>query len=157
MPQSNYAGRVRAIDTGAPLIQPVKWKANTVAVIGTMIVTVAGFGVVPAAANANTGKMAGNVKEATQGLNGTPGDNTGGADGDVTGTAEDGVYDYANHPVHSCSQADVGKTVYASDGITISNDATDGPPAGKLLEFNSTTAMPGRPCRVRLAVGPQAT
>jgi hypothetical protein len=48
-----------------------------------------------------------------------------------------------------CSQAHVGLTVYASDEFTISSNSADGPPAGKLIAFDSADIQ-GRPCRVAL-------
>ena len=110
---------------------------------GKMLVTVAGYGRVPAAANAATGEMAGIVV--------VPADNTLGAQGDLSAITEDGEYDFANSGTHPCSQADVGNTVYAASGDVISNDATDGPAAGTLVAYDPPDAtVANRPCRVRL-------
>lgn len=108
---------------------------------GKMIVTVSGYGKVPAAANAATGKMAGVVVES--------GDNTSGAQGALACMCRPGVYRFANSAGNPCSQATVGAKVYAADGDTISTASGDGPPAGTLVYYDSTDAQ-GRPCEVAL-------
>ena len=120
---------------------PIKLDANVVAPLGYMIVTVAGYGQIPAAANQATGHMAGIVQ--------TPGDNTGGSAGDVTVVANPDTAAFANDGTNPCSQADVGELVYASSGTTISRNSADGPPAGKLIAYN-TADVQGRPCVVAL-------
>jgi len=112
--------------------------------MGYLVVTVSGYGTVPAAANAASGKLAGVCLDQA--------DNTGGSNGAITVTCEDGTYDFLNDGTHPCAQADVGATVYASAKDTISNTSTDGPPVGKLVEFLATPDSPNRPCRVRLDV-----
>lgn len=121
----------------------VKLDASVNGQLGHMIVTVSGYGKVPAAANAATGKMAGVIVE--------PNDNSAGLQGALSVVAQDGEYDFANDGTHACTQAYVGLTVYASDGNTISYDSSDGPVAGTLVAFNpSDLSVAGRPCRVRL-------
>lgn len=137
--------RTRVYDNGVLLRQNVAMKANHVVGIGNLIVTVAGYSAFPAAANAATGLCAGVSLDAA--------DNTGGADGALSITCENGTYDFKNDGTHACSQADVGKVVYASATDTISNTSTDGPPVGKLIEFAPANQGPSRPCRVRLDVG----
>ena len=119
----------------------VKLDANVNGELGKMIVTVNGYGRIPAAADAATGKMRGTIADAA--------DNTGGAQGAKTVTAVPGVRRFKNDATHPCSAADVGKLVYASDGDTISVNSADGPPAGTLLEFNAADPM-GRPNKVAL-------
>lgn len=125
----------------APGIVPVKLDADVVADIGLMLVEVAGYGQIPAAANYNTGHMAGIVV--------TPADNTGGSAGDVTAVCSPDTAAFANDGTHPCSQANVGTTVYASSATTISATSTDGPPAGKLIAYNPADVQ-GRPCVVAL-------
>lgn len=125
----------------APGTVPVKLAANVVADIGNMLVVVAGYGEIPAAANFNTGHMAGIVT--------TPADNTGGAAGDVTAVCNPDTAAFANSGTSPCSQADVGHIVYAASATVISTLNTDGPPAGKLISFNSADVQ-GRPCVVAL-------
>jgi len=121
----------------------VKLDASVNGQLGHMLVTVSGYGKVPAAANAATGKMAGVIVE--------PNDNSAGAQGALSVVCQDGEYDFANDGTHACTQAHVGLTVYASDGNTISNDSGDGPVAGTLVAFNPTDiSVAGRTCRVRL-------
>lgn len=115
--------------------------ANVNGELGKMIVTVAGYGAVPAAANAATGKMAGIIEDAA--------DNTGGAQGALSVTARPGVFSFANDATHPCTIAHVGFAVYASDGSTISNNSADGPPAGTLIEYDASDPQ-GRPCKVAL-------
>lgn len=135
--------RVKANDPGVPQRRLVLLDAAVNGESGKMLVTVAGYGRVPAAANAATGRMAGIVV--------VPADNTLGAQGAEEAVTEDGEYDFANSGTHPCTQADVGGVVYAADGDTISNDATDGPVAGTLVAFNPPDpTVTGRPCRVRL-------
>lgn len=111
--------------------------------LGKMISTVSGYGKVPAAADAATGKMAGVITEAA--------DNSGGGDGALSVIADGGEYDFKNSTTHACTAAHVGLTVYAEDGDTISSDSGDGPVAGTLVAFNpSDITVAGRPCRVRL-------
>lgn len=109
--------------------------------LGKMLVSVSGYGQVPAAANAATGLMRGVVTDA--------GDNTAGAQGAQVAIARPGVYRFKNDGTHPCAQVDVGAKVYASDGETISKNSGDGPLAGTLLEFNAADGM-GRPCKVVL-------
>lgn len=125
----------------APGTVPVKLAANVVADMGNMIVVVAGYGEIPAAANQATGNMAGLVIQ--------PADNTGGAAGDVTAVCVPDTAAFANDGTHPCTQADVGNIVFASSATTISRDSADGPPAGKLLAYN-TSDIQGRPCLVAL-------
>lgn len=125
----------------APGRRPVKLAANVVAEIGFMIVQVAGYGAIPAAANAATGHMAGIVVD--------PADNTGGAAGDVSCVVDVFTANFANDGTHPCTQADVGNIVYAASATVISRNSADGPPAGKLIAFNSSDIQ-GRPCEVAL-------
>ena len=125
----------------APGTVAVKLAANVVADLGNMIVLVAGYGAIPAAANALTGNMAGLVIQ--------PADNTGGAAGDVTAVCVPDTAAFANDSTNPCTQADVGNIVFASSATTISRDSADGPPAGKLLAYN-TSDIQGRPCLVAL-------
>ena len=125
----------------APGTVAVKLAANVVADMGNMIVLVAGYGAIPAAANALTGNMAGLVIQ--------PADNTGGAAGDVTAVCVPDTAAFANDGGNPCTQADVGNIVYASSATTISRNAGDGPPAGKLLAYN-TSDIQGLPCLVAL-------
>lgn len=119
----------------------VKLDAAVNGELGKMIVSVAGYGQVPAAANKDTGTMRGVITEGA--------DNSAGAQGALKVTARPGVYRFKNSGANPCTQAHVGSIVYASDGETISNAAADGPPAGTLLEFDSADSM-GRPCKVGL-------
>ena len=119
----------------------VKLDANVVADIGNMLVVVAGYGQLPAAANYNTGHMAGIVN--------TPADNTGGSAGDVSAVCNPDTAAFANSGSNPCSQADVGHIVYAASATVISRLNTDGPPAGKLIAYN-TADVQGRPCVVAL-------
>lgn len=125
----------------SPGTVPVKLAADVVADIGNMLVVVAGYGQIPAAANAATGHMAGIVV--------TPADNTDGAAGDVTAVCDPDTAAFANDGTHPCSQADVGHIVYASSATVISNNSGDGPPAGKLIAYNTADTQ-GRPCVVAL-------
>lgn len=125
----------------SPGTVPVKLDANVVAEQGFMLVNVAGYGQIPAAANAGTGHMAGIVT--------TPADNTGGIAGDVTAVCNPDTAAFANDGTHPCAQSDVGKLVYASSATTISINSADGPPAGKLIAYN-TADVQGRPCVVAL-------
>ena len=125
----------------APGLRLVKLDATVAVGIGNMICEVAGYGQIPAAANAATGHMAG--------ITLSSGDNTLGAAGAVSVDVEPRTTNFANDGTHPCTQAHVGLTVYASDAFTISNNSADGPPAGKLIEFNSADIQ-GRPCRVAL-------
>ena len=122
----------------APGLRLVKLDATVAVGIGNMICEVAGYGQIPAAANAATGHMAG--------ITLSSGDNTLGAAGAVSVDVEPRTANFANDGTHPCTQAHVGLTVYASDAFTISNNSADGPPAGKLIEFNSSDIQ-GRPCR----------
>ena len=115
--------------------------ANVNGELGNMIVQVAGYAQVPAAANAVTGHMAGIVIE--------PADNTGGAQGALSVTVDSFTAAFANSGVNPCAQIHVGLTVYASNGVTISSNSADGPPAGKLIGFNPSDVQ-GRPCLVAL-------
>lgn len=125
----------------APGLRLVKLDATVAVGIGNMICEVAGYGQIPAAANAATGHMAG--------ITLSSGDNTLGAAGAVSVDVEPRTANFANDGGNPCTQAHVGLTVYASDAFTISNNSADGPPAGKLIEFNSADIQ-GRPCRVAL-------
>lgn len=125
----------------APGTVAVKLAADVVADLGNMIVLVAGYGEIPAAANHATGNMAGLVIQ--------PADNTGGSVGDVTAVCVPDTAAFANDGTHPCTQADVGNIVYASSATTISRDSADGPPAGKLIGYN-TSDIQGRPCLVAL-------
>ena len=125
----------------APGLRLVKLDATVAVGIGHMICEVAGYGQIPAAANAATGHMAG--------ITLSSGDNTLGAAGAVSVDVEPRTANFANDGTHPCTQVHVGLTVYASDAFTISNNSADGPPAGKLIEFNSADIQ-GRPCRVAL-------
>lgn len=128
-------------DNTAPGRIPVKLDAAVNAEMGVMIVTVSGYGKIPAAANAATGRMAGIVVE--------PYDNTNGAQGAGSCVVDTYTAYFANDGTHPCSQADVGALVYASNGTTISNNSSDGPKAGKLIRYDSSNAQ-GRPCLVAL-------
>lgn len=125
----------------APGLRLVKLDATVAVGIGNMIVEVAGYGHIPGAANAATGHMAG--------ITLSSGDNTLGAAGAVSVDVEPCTANFANSVANPCTQAHVGKTVYASDAFTISFNSADGPAAGKLIEFN-TSDIQGRPCRVAL-------
>jgi hypothetical protein len=124
-----------------PGLVTVKLDAAVNAQIGNMLVQVAGYAQVPAAANAATGHMCGVV------IN--PYDNTSGAQGDGSCQVQPVTAYFANDSTHPCAQADVGALVYASDGVTISKNSGDGPKAGKLIGFDSSNAQ-GRPCLVAL-------
>jgi hypothetical protein len=125
----------------APGRVSVKLDAAVNAELGFMLVTVAGYGRIPAAANAATGKMAGLVVQ--------PADNSAGIQGALSVIVDVFTADFAADGTHPPTQADVGKLVYASSATTISNNTADGPPAGKLIAF--VTGDPqGRPCRVAL-------
>lgn len=138
------AGRTRTQETGVMRRQNVQLGAAVVVDIGYAVVTVAGFGHLPAMANAATGKIAGMAMSQA--------DNTLGADGALSVVCEDGTYDFKNDGTHPCSQADVGNVVYLSDFQTISNNSADGPPAGRLVDFAPANQFPSHPCRVRLDV-----
>ncbi len=138
-PERNYA------QNPSPGRVEVKLAANAIAYVGTMLVTVSGYGVQPAAANAGTGKMMGIVENGA--------DNTGGAAGDVSAFCRSGVFRFVNDGTNPCTQATVGLTVYASDGITISTNSADGPPAGKLIGYYPNDPQ-GRPCEVALQCNP---
>ena len=125
----------------APGRVSVKLDAAVNGELGFMLVTVAGYGRIPAAANAATGKMAGLVVE--------PADNSAGIQGALSVIVDVFTADFAADGTHPPTQADVGKLVYASSATTISNDAADGPPAGKLISFVVGDPQ-GRPCRVAL-------
>lgn len=131
--------------------QPSKPKVNNVLLdaavscgIGYMICVVSGYGQIPAAGNAATGKMAG--------ISLTGIDGTGAAQGANAISCEDGVRDFKNSAGNPCSQANVGSTVYAEDYQTIGTNSAAGPPAGELVEFAPANQLSGRPCRVRLNV-----
>lgn len=109
--------------------------------LGQMIVSVAGYGKVPAAANAATGVMRGVITDAA--------DNSAGAQGALSVIARPGVYWFENSSTHACTQATVGAKVYAESGSKISSDSGDGPLAGTLLEFDSSRTD-GRYCKVAL-------
>ena len=125
----------------APGKRAVKLDATASVGIGNMIVEVAGYGQIPAAANAATGHMAGITLEVV--------DNSAGAAGALSVTVEPRTARFANDGGNPCTQAHVGLTVYASDEFTISSNSADGPPAGKLIRFDSTDYQ-GRPCEVAL-------
>lgn len=119
----------------------VKLDAAVNGELGNMIVEVAGYGQVPAAANAATGSMAGIILD--------PADNTLGIQGALSVVVDSFTVAFANDGTHPCSQADVGHKVYASSGTTISNNSADGPIAGKLIEYVPSDVQ-GRPCLVAL-------
>lgn len=119
----------------------VKLDAAVNGELGKMIVTVSGYGKVPAAANAATGKMRGVIVDGN--------DNTLGAQGALSVSVRPGVYSFDNDGADPCTQADVGTTVYATSGTAIGRNSANGPPAGTLLEFNSSDPQ-GRPCKVAL-------
>lgn len=123
----------------------VKLDAAVNAEQGIMLVTVSGYGKIPAAANAATGKMRGVVVDSA--------DNTSGAQGALSCTVRPGRYRFANSAGNPCSQATVGSKVYAADGNTISSNSADGPLAGVLLEYDASDAQ-GRPCDVALMCFP---
>lgn len=125
----------------APGRTPIALDAGVKAEYGNMIVEVAGFGQVPAAANAATGKMKGIVLEEA--------DNTGGIAGAKVAVADVFTTSIAADATNPPTAADRGKIVYASSGTTVSRVSTDGPPAGKLIEYNNSDPQ-GRPCRVAL-------
>lgn len=125
----------------APGKRLVKLDAGVSVGIGNMICEVAGYGKIPAAAVAATGHMAGVTLEVV--------DNSAGAAGDLSVTVQPVTARFANSGVNPCTQAHVGLTVYASDEFTISSNSADGPPAGKLIKFDSTDYQ-GRPCEVAL-------
>lgn len=125
----------------APGKRAVKLGATVSVGIGNMICEVAGYGQIPAAANAATGHMAGITLEVV--------DNSAGAAGALSVTVEPRTACFANDGGNPCTQAHVGLTVYASDEFTISSNSADGPPAGKLIRFDSTDYQ-GRPCEVAL-------
>lgn len=127
----------------SPGRRSVALDSNVIGYYGNMICEVAGYGQVPAAANYNTGHMAGVV------IDGLPADNTGGAAGALSVIVDSFDVAFANDGTHPCTQADVGNLVYASSGTTISRTATDGPPAGKLIGYNPSDVQ-GRPCLVAL-------
>lgn len=110
--------------------------------IGKTYVEVGGYLVVPAAANAATGKRP--CVALTGGTNS-------GADGALTVLVEYGaMYDYANDGTHAVTQAYVGQTGYLSSATTISYDSADGPPAGEIVAFQPTDPpyTYGRPVRI---------
>ena len=115
--------------------------ANQNIELGKMVVTVAGYGRIPAAADAATGRMRG-VAEDT--VNNNPG-----LQGAKSVSVRPGVFCFKNNSTHPLVAADVGKLVYASDGDTVSYDSTDGPKAGTLIEF-VTNSPQGTPCKVVL-------
>lgn len=119
----------------------VKLDANVNAEIGNMLVQVAGYGQVPAAANAATGHMVGVVIEDAN--------NTGGAQGAKTAVCDVVTAAFANSLTNPCSQATVGALVYAASGTVISSASADGPKAGKLIAFDPANPQ-GRPCIVAL-------
>lgn len=125
----------------SPGRRAVELDANVNGEYGNMICEVAGYGQVPSTSNYNTGHMAGIVIDGA--------DNTGGSAGDLSVVVDSFTADLANDGTHPCSQANVGQTVYASSGTTISATSTDGPPAGKLIAY-VTDDPQGRPCRVAL-------
>jgi hypothetical protein len=134
-PERNYG------QNPAPGRTAVKLDAAVNALVGTMLVTVSGYGRLPAAANAATGRMAGIVENGA--------DNSLGAQGDLTAYARSMVVRLQNDAGNACSQATVGSLVYASDNLTVSTASGDGPKAGKLIGFYSDDPQ-GRPCEVAL-------
>lgn len=128
-------------DNTAPGKVAVKLDAAVNAEVGLMIVQVAGYGQIPAAANAATGRMAGVVIDAY--------DNTSGAQGAGSCAVVPVTAAFANSGTHACSQATVGALVYAESGTVISSNSADGPKAGKLIAFDSSNPQ-GRPCIVAL-------
>lgn len=140
MAQNYFIDRNHGLNT-APGRVPVALDAGVKAEYGNMIVEVAGFGQVPAAANASTGKMKGLVLEGA--------DNTGGIAGAKIAVADVFTTSIVADATNPPTAADVGKLVYASSGTTVSRTSTDGPPAGKLIEYNTNDPQ-GRPCRVAL-------
>lgn len=122
---------------------PSKVLLNTsvVGLVGHMMVTVSGYGRVPAAADAATGVMRGVITD----TDGTAGDQT----ANHVVTCRPGVYRFANDATHPCAQSDVGALVYASSGIAVGNNSGDGPLAGTLLEYDAADPG-GLPCKVAL-------
>lgn len=119
----------------------VQLNTSVVGVLGQMMVTVSGYGRVPATADAATGVMRGVIVD----TDGTTGDQT----ANHVVTCRPGVYRFANDGTHPCAQSDVGAKVYASDGKTVGNNSGDGPLAGTLLEYNASDPQ-GLPCKVAL-------
>lgn len=110
---------------------------------GKFYVEVAGYLVVPAAANAATGKRP------CQAI--TSYDNTAGADGAGTVLVEYGaMYDFVNDGSDPVAQSDAGHLGYLSSPTTISPDSADGPLAGEIVAFQPIDPpYPfGRPVRV---------
>ncbi len=136
-----YAGRTPKGIDGLPRRMTSKLGSGVAVGMGELHVIVAGYGARPAAANAATGKCAG-VTLANV-------DNAAGANGDLSVDCESGyLIDVKNDATHPCSQADVGKSVYASDKETVGNNSGDGPKVGVLKYYNPSDAESGRPCRI---------
>jgi hypothetical protein len=128
-------------------------KANVDASKGRVVVVVAGFVVLPAAANKDTGKIPGVVFNAAKPISGggSDGDNTGGADGAVVVDTKSGHEIYMKNDAGAPFDATMkGDTVYGKDFETGSTDLNQGPPIGKLMGFNEVRAFPGKPLRVRI-------
>jgi hypothetical protein len=134
-PEFNYA------QAPSPGRTQVLLDANVKLYLGQMVDTVAGYARVPASGDAATGRMRGICETTT--------DNTGGAQGALAVSVRPGVYCFANSLTNPCSQATVGALVYAADGNTISTSSADGPKAGTLIEF-LTSSPQGTPCKVVL-------
>lgn len=125
-----------------PTIVPLDAAVN--GELGKMMVSVGGYGQVPAAANRTTGTMRGIIVDSN--------DNTAGGQGALSVTCRPGKYRFKNSGANPCSAATCGGSpVYAEDGETIGTLSTAGPLAGFLSEFVSSDA---HPCYVVLKCWP---
>lgn len=110
---------------------------------GKFYVHVGGYLVVPAAANAATGKRPIKALSSV--------DNTLGADGALSVDGEYGLqYDFANDGTHPVAATDRGKSSYLSSATTLSINSGDGPLFGDIIQFNMPNNQYGRPVRAEL-------
>lgn len=117
--------------------------AGVVIESGKFYVHVGGYLVVPAAANAATGKRPVKALSSV--------DNSAGIDGAASVDGEYGLqYDFANDGTHPIDATYRGKSSYLSSATTLSYDSTDGPLFGDITQYNMPNSQYGRPVRAEL-------
>lgn len=125
------------------VIKAIPIGAGVVIESGKFYVHVGGYLVVPAAANAATGKR--------PVLALTSVDNSAGIDGAASVDGEYGLwYDLANDGTNPITAAFRGKPSYLSSATTLSYLSTDGPLFGDVIQFNMPNNLYGRPVRAEL-------
>ena len=110
---------------------------------GKFYVFVGGYLVVPASANAGTGLRPVRALDNA--------DNTSGGNGALAVDVEyNSWYDLPNDGTHPIDQTYVGKPCYLSSAFTLSNNSSDGPLFGNVVQYNQSNNLNGRPVRAEL-------